>query len=88
RFVRAKKCNFVATIRAKKCILIMKRLLFSDLSKWKNSNNRKPLILNGSCQVGKTWLLQNLKGIRFSMKPHIDQSWMENVPLYALETVM
>ena len=37
----------------------MKRLLFNDLSKWKNSNNRKPLILNGSRQVGKTWLLQN-----------------------------
>ena len=66
----------------------MKRLLFNDLSKWKNSNNRKPLILNGSRLVGKTWLLQNLKGIRFSMKPHIDQGWMENVPLYALETVM
>jgi predicted AAA+ superfamily ATPase len=30
----------------------------------------------------------DLKGIRFSMKPHIDQGWMENVPLYALETVM
>jgi predicted AAA+ superfamily ATPase len=27
----------------------------------------------------------NLKGLRFSMKPYIDQDWMENVPLYAAE---
>ncbi len=27
----------------------------------------------------------NLKGLRFSMKPYIDQGWMENVPLYAAE---
>ena len=27
-----------------------------------------------------------LKGVRFSMKPYIDQGWMENIPLYAVET--
>lgn len=26
-----------------------------------------------------------LKGIRFSMLPHKDQGWMENVPLYSVE---
>ena len=25
----------------------------------------------------------NLKGVRCSMKPYIDQGWMENIPLYA-----
>ena len=30
----------------------------------------------------------NLKGLRFSMKPYIDQVWMENVPLYAVETYL
>ena len=27
----------------------------------------------------------NLKGLRCSMKPYIDQAWMENIPLYAVE---
>ena len=36
----------------------MKRLAYSKLLDWKNSNNRKPLILNGARQVGKTWLLK------------------------------
>lgn len=36
----------------------MKRKLYSQLIEWKNSKNRKPLILNGARQVGKTWLLR------------------------------
>lgn len=28
------------------------------------------------------------KSLRFSMQPHIDQGWMENVPLYAVEAFM
>ncbi|MBR5984334.1 MAG: ATP-binding protein [Bacteroidales bacterium] len=27
---------------------------------------------------------KNLKGLRLSMKPYIDQGWMENIPLYAI----
>lgn len=36
----------------------MKRLLYNKLLQWKNSKNRKPLILNGARQVGKTYLLK------------------------------
>lgn len=36
----------------------MERLLISQLLKWKNSHGRKPLILEGARQVGKTWLLK------------------------------
>lgn len=36
----------------------MKRLAYEKLVEWKNSKNRKPLILNGARQVGKTWLLK------------------------------
>jgi len=36
----------------------MKRFAYSDLLKWKNSAKRKPLILYGARQVGKTWLLK------------------------------
>ena len=28
----------------------------------------------------------NLKGLRCSMKPYVDQGWMENIPLYAVES--
>lgn len=37
----------------------MERLLYKELLNWKNSNERKPLILNGARQVGKTWLLKH-----------------------------
>ena len=36
----------------------MKRFLYSELLNWKNRKNRKPLILEGARQVGKTWLLK------------------------------
>lgn len=36
----------------------MKRLLIDELVNWKNSKYRKPLILKGVRQVGKTWLLK------------------------------
>lgn len=36
----------------------MERLLYKDLLAWKASKDRKPLILNGARQVGKTWLLK------------------------------
>src|SRR3990172_7280538 len=36
----------------------MKRNLSSDLESWKVSPGRKPLLLRGARQVGKTWLLK------------------------------
>ena len=36
----------------------MDRYKMEDLKKWKNSTNRKPLIIRGARQVGKTWLMQ------------------------------
>lgn len=36
----------------------MKRTLYSPLIDWKNAPNRKPLILQGARQVGKTWLMK------------------------------
>ncbi len=35
----------------------MKRSLYKNLLIWKNSNNRKPLLLQGARQVGKTYLV-------------------------------
>lgn len=36
----------------------MKRKVYKKLLDWKNSNNRKPLLLLGARQVGKTWLMR------------------------------
>lgn len=38
--------------------MCMKRKIMNDLIKWKNSKNRKPLILKGARQVGKTYILK------------------------------
>lgn len=36
----------------------MERLLMNNLVKWKNSAYRKPLVLKGARQCGKTWILK------------------------------
>lgn len=36
----------------------MERFLMDDLVRWRDSPRRKPLVLNGARQVGKTWLLK------------------------------
>lgn len=41
------------------------RFLMEDLIKWKRSKRRKPLILNGARQVGKTWLLKEFGRTQF-----------------------
>lgn len=37
----------------------MKRLIYNDLKKWKESKDRKPLMLLGARQVGKTWIMKH-----------------------------
>ncbi len=44
----------------------MKRLMMQSLLKWKDSKDRKPLILKGVRQVGKTWLLKKFGETSFS----------------------
>lgn len=36
----------------------MKRNAISELIRWKNSTERKPMVLKGARQVGKTWLMK------------------------------
>ena len=36
----------------------MKRNAISDLKKWKDAEDRKPLVVRGARQVGKTWLMK------------------------------
>lgn len=43
----------------------MQRFLMDDLLKWKDNENRKPLILKGARQVGKTWLMKEFGKLHF-----------------------
>ena len=43
----------------------MKRLVEKQLIDWKNSSDRKPLVLRGARQVGKTWLVEKSLGSTF-----------------------
>ena len=36
----------------------MKRYAIKKLIEWKENQNRKPLIIRGARQVGKTWLMK------------------------------
>ncbi len=36
----------------------MKRKAISNLVNWKESDSRKPLVIRGARQVGKTWLMK------------------------------
>ena len=43
----------------------MKRLIWEELLKWKSSAHRKPLIIRGARQVGKTWLMQEFGRLQY-----------------------
>lgn len=43
----------------------MKRLALEQLTRWKNSSRRKPLLLLGARQVGKTWLMKEFGKLAF-----------------------
>ncbi len=43
----------------------MKRKIYTDLQCWKNQRNRKPLIVNGARQVGKSYILREFGEAEF-----------------------
>lgn len=43
----------------------MKRTVSESLNRWKTSANRKPLLLRGARQVGKTYILKEFGGASF-----------------------
>lgn len=50
----------------------MKRYAMEKLIEWKNSKKRKPLILRGARQVGKTWLMKEFGNTYFSNVAYIN----------------
>lgn len=49
----------------------MDRSLMEKLVRWKSSPRRKPLILNGARQVGKTWLLKEFGRLHFDKVAYV-----------------
>ncbi len=50
----------------------MKRDLLEKLVSWKNSPDRKPLILRGARQTGKTWLIKELGRIQYDQTVYLN----------------
>lgn len=80
----------------------MERFILQDLIAWKNRSDRKPLILLGARQIGKTYILKEfgrrefenvannptLVGLRFSMSDYREQDRLTNVPLYGINAYL
>ncbi|MDI9570590.1 MAG: AAA family ATPase [Pseudomonadota bacterium] len=50
----------------------MRRFIEEDLKQWKDSGRRKPLILHGARQVGKTYSLKEFGGKHFDSVAVVD----------------
>ncbi len=50
----------------------MKRTITNDLIKWKSSSGRKPLVIKGARQVGKTYILEKFGQEHFKKYHYID----------------
>ena len=64
-FIHLKKCKFAKNLK-------MKRTLYGELLNWKNAPNRKPLILQGARQVGKTWLMKEFGKNEFEQVAYLN----------------
>lgn len=62
----------------------MKRIAEKELVNWKNSSRRKPLIIRGARQVGKTWLVDNVLARQFEGYVKVDLEKRHDLhPLFA-----
>jgi len=60
----------------------MKRLAEKKILKWKDSPRRKPLIIRGARQVGKTWLVDNFLAKQFDSFVKIDLEKRRDIHAY------
>ena len=50
----------------------MKRTIIDKLYEWKMSSNRKPLIMNGARQVGKTYILNKFGHLHYKNVAYVN----------------
>ena len=63
----------------------MERFILKQLQEWKNSPDRKPLVLQGARQVGKTWIMKEFG--KQSFDNYVYFNFDENVELKQLFSV-
>lgn len=60
----------------------MKRRIYQQLLQWKNDRNRKPLMLLGARQVGKTWIMRHFGENEYSKVAYVncdDEPMMKSI---------
>lgn len=65
----------------------MKRLIEQDIMRWRHSKRRKPLIIRGARQVGKTWLVDNILSKSFDHFVKIDLEKRKDLHIYFEESL-
>lgn len=50
----------------------MERRILSKLKTWKSNKNKKPLVLTGARQVGKTWVMKKFGELEFENTIYIN----------------
>ena len=60
----------------------MDRLAEVEVLKWKDSTRRKPLIIRGARQVGKTWLVEEFLSNKFESYIKIDLEKRRDIHQY------
>ena len=68
-------CIFAREVVGKYAILVkdaMERTAMKELISWKNKTGRKPLIIRGARQVGKTWLMKEFGKNEYAQTAYIN----------------
>ena len=73
----------------------MKRFAANELENWLKNKNRKPMVLRGARQVGKTWLVRDLAKrqklklveLNFERLPSLADLFLENNPVEILRNI-
>lgn len=65
----------------------MKRDIYKQLERWKNSPRRKPLILDGARQVGKTYALQHFAASAYEKTVYLNFEKNETLASYFQSTL-
>ena len=50
----------------------MERIAIEKLKKWKDSQRRKPLVIEGARQVGKTWLVKEFSHRNYKQLAYVN----------------
>ena len=65
----------------------MKRDIYEKLKEWKHSSRRKPLIINGARQVGKTYALKKFAEKEYSKVAYLNFEKEEGLANYFQDTL-